>query len=257
MESTDVQPRAVRPEREVIGLVTGVLGAIGLACALVAVRGEIINANAALALVVPVLLGAVIGGRWAGAASAIAAALSFDFFFTRPYGSLTIENHNDVETTIILLVVALIAAEIGIRAQRVSSAAKASKSEVDRLYRIAELATRAHDPTDVILAVQAELMGLLDLDDCEYEAVPSRVLPALDHSGVITGGRLTWAHGEFALPEAGVELPVTARGVPFGRLVLRPHVGAGASLEQRRVAVALADELGLVLASARGTDTIG
>jgi hypothetical protein len=256
MTTTDVQPRAVRPEREVIGLVTGVLGAVVLACALVAVRGEIINANAALALVVPVLLGAVIGGRWAAFASADVAAISYDFFFTRPYGSLTIESHNDVETTLILLVVALIAAEIGIRAQRMSSAAKASKSVVDRLYRIAELAARVNDPADVILAVQAELIGLLDLADCEFEAVASQPLPALDHSGAITGGLFKWTRGEFALPEPGVELPVGARGVGFGRLVLRPNGGTGASLEQRRVAVALADELGLVLASARGTETI-
>src|SRR5689334_16780030 len=131
--------RPVSRERELVGFAVGGFGSIALAALLVTVRGDIINANAALALVVPVLLAAVIGGRWPAVASAVIAALSFDFFFTKPYLSLKIASHNDVETTIVLLVVALIAAEIGIRSRFQTGEAKRVKSEVDRLYRVAEL----------------------------------------------------------------------------------------------------------------------
>ena len=41
-----------------------------------------------------VLLGAVTGGRGAGVVSALVAAISFDFFHTRPYGSLKITDGN-------------------------------------------------------------------------------------------------------------------------------------------------------------------
>jgi K+-sensing histidine kinase KdpD len=237
-----------------LGLAVGVLGTVALAAALVGFRGEIINANAALALVLPVLAGAVIGGRWAGVATAVVAAISFDFFFTKPYGSLTIADHNDVETTIIFLIVALVAAEIGIRARTTRGQARLSKSEVDRLYRIADLGAHAGDPADLVLAVQAEMMGLFDLEDCWYEAQPSHPLPRLGAAGAIEDAPLRYAGRDFALPTGGVEVPVGAHGRSYGRLVLDARPGTNASVEQRRVAVALADELGLALASVRGTN---
>jgi K+-sensing histidine kinase KdpD len=241
---------SVDRERELVGAIVGVGGTIALAFALVTVRDDIINATAALVLVVPVLLGAVIGGRWAGFASAVVAAMSFDFFFTKPYLSLTIAGHDDVETTLVLLVVALLSAEIGIRGRRTLRRATVARSEVDRLYRVAEMAAGHADAGDVVLAVQAELIGLLDLDDCVYEAQPGATLPCLERNGAVAGATLRLAGSDFALPEDGVELPVAARGRAYGRFVLHPHSGVGVSLEQRRVAVALADQLALVLAVA-------
>ncbi len=238
-------------EREVVGLAVGVLGSIALASLLVLVRGDIINANAALALVLPVLAGAVIGGRRAGIAGAIVAALSFDFLFTHPYLSLKMTHHNDIETSVILLVVALVVAEIGLRARRTQVDATLSKSEVDRLYRIAELAARATDPADVVLAVQAELIGLFSLDDCWYEPTGTTPLPRLGNNGALRDAPLKLRGDEFELPADGLELAVHAQGRSYGRLVLRAGEGTAASIEQRRVALALADELGLALASAR------
>jgi hypothetical protein len=242
---------AVRPERELLGFVVGGIGAVGLAAAMVTIRGEIIPANAALALVLPVLAASVIGGRWPAVATAIVAALSFDFFFTKPYQSLKIESHNDVETTIILLVVALIAAEIGIRGRSRTGEAKRSKSEVERLYRVAELGARGSDTGDVVLAVQAEMIGLFDLENCDFEATASYPLPKLGVKGAIEDAPLRFAGHDFELPETGLEVPVVAHGVSYGRLVLRPRPRTSASMEQRRVAIALADELGLALASTR------
>ena len=240
-------------EQELLGLAVGVLGTVALAALLVGFRDDLINANVALALVLPVLAGAVIGGRWAAAATAIVAAISFDFFFTQPYLSLTISDHNDVETTVIFLIVALVAAEIGIRARTTRGQARRSKSEVDRLYRIADLGAHAGDPADLVLAVQAEMIGLFELEDCRFEAEPSRPLPRLGAAGAIEDAPLHFAGRDFALPTGGVEVPVAAHGHVYGRLVLDARPSTNASVEQRRVAVALADELGLALASVRGT----
>jgi hypothetical protein len=55
------------------GLAAGGLGSLMAAAGLVGVRGEIANANVALVLVLFVLLGAAIGGRSAGAVSALVA----------------------------------------------------------------------------------------------------------------------------------------------------------------------------------------
>src|SRR5437660_6486014 len=106
-------------DRLLLGLAVGALGAVGAAAALVSVRGQLLNADVALVLVIVVLLGAVIGGRRAGAMSALVAAAAFDFFHTRPYNTLKISSRDDIITTGLILIVGLAAGELASRAQRI------------------------------------------------------------------------------------------------------------------------------------------
>jgi hypothetical protein len=55
--------------------------------------------------------------------------------------------------------------------------------------------------------------------------------------------------GGFELSAEGVELPVYGRGHQLGRFVLEPTAGVGVSLDQRVVAVAIADQVGAALAA--------
>ena len=118
MDTLRRRPREPEDGSDVIGLAIGVLGSLALSVAMIPLRDHLHNDNMALALVVPVLIAAVIGGRLAGAVSAITAALCFDFFFTQPYQSLRIASSNDIASFVVLLIVALISAEVGIRARR-------------------------------------------------------------------------------------------------------------------------------------------
>ena len=93
-----------------IGCVIGVLGSLVLAALLVPLRDHVPNADMALALVIPVLLGATVGGRLAAIVSAITAVLVFDFVFTEPYLSLRISSKDDVATFVVFAIVALVAA---------------------------------------------------------------------------------------------------------------------------------------------------
>ncbi|MCU1378613.1 MAG: Osmosensitive channel histidine kinaselike protein [Acidimicrobiales bacterium] len=105
----------------------------------------------------------------------------------------------------------------------------------------------------MIEAAEAELSALLTLRSCRFEAPPyERKLERLERSGtvippkqLITVSRFS-RHG-MELPAAGVELPVLSRGQEVGRFVLEPTPEFGASLEQRVVAVALADQVGAAL----------
>ncbi len=74
---------------------------------MVGVRGEIDSTNVALVLVLVVVATAAFGGRGPAALSAVVAAISYEFFFTRPFDSLRINRADDVETTLILLAIAL------------------------------------------------------------------------------------------------------------------------------------------------------
>jgi hypothetical protein len=62
------------------------------------------------------------------------------------------------------------------------------------------------------------------------------------------GGAYMVTRAGFELPEQGCEIPVSGRGRLLGRFVLEPRPGVGVSLEQRVVAVALADQVGATLA---------
>jgi hypothetical protein len=231
------------------GYIIGGIGPIAVAGALVPLRSELDNANLALALVVVVVVAAAVGGRGAGALAAIVSAMSYDFFLTRPYLSLTIDSADDVETTIFLLVVGLLVGEIVVRLRRTQRLAARGASEIARLHRVAELAAGGAAVEELEQAVATELVGLLELRECFFEPVPvGRPLPRLERNGAVTGvTTMRFAGDEFTLPPE-VELPVLGRGRQLGRFVLVSSPTAGASLEERTVAVALSDQLGAVLA---------
>ncbi len=228
--------------------------------ALVAVRGEVDTTNLALVLVLVVVLAAMLGGRAAGAIAAVVSAISFDFFLTRPYLTLQIDSADDVETMVFLLVIGLLVGELVTRARRHRGRADRGADEIARLHRVAELAATGADVDDLVLAVEEELTGLLDLVVCRFEPTSAGkapdeaatlVLPLMERNGAISGEGTSrrFVAGEFALPSQGVELPVLGRGRVVGRIVLTPDPHAGASLEERVVAVALSDQLGAAIAA--------
>jgi hypothetical protein len=235
--------------KTLIGAAVGSLGALFTAAALVGVRGDIQNANVALVLVLFVLLGAVTGGRGAAVISAVVAAIAFDFFHTKPYGSLKINDGNDVLTTVLLLAVGLAVAEIALRAQRIHAQHADEQRQLHRMQRIAGLAAGGEGADDLLLAVTAELIETLDLQNCWFERPPFTAgLPRLERSGVVETSEHRYAKGEFELPREGVVLPVVGSGQTLGRFVLIPTPGVGVSRERRLSAIALADQVGAALA---------
>jgi hypothetical protein len=235
--------------REAAGIAVGVLGSIGVAGAMVGVRGEIANADVALILMVCVLAGAVIGGRLAGVLSALAAAMAFDFFHTKPYATLKIANKDDVITTVLLLAVGLLIGEVATWSQRLSDRLRDDRNEIKRMHRVAELAARGESTEDLVLIVTAELMSTMRLSECQFERPPfSTNLPSIDRNGVVHQSVHLYTRDGFELPREGVELPVLGGGRTLGRFVLTPTPGRGVTPERRLIAVALADQLGAALA---------
>src|ERR1039457_1985800 len=81
-------------------VVIAVAAPVALALSLLPLRGQIPSATVALGLAVLVSAVAAIGSRLPAAVAAVSAALSFDGFYTQPYGSVSISNPGDVETTV-------------------------------------------------------------------------------------------------------------------------------------------------------------
>lgn len=232
-------------ENAVAGVVLAALGPLAVAAALVSVRDVVSNADIALALVLVVLAAALTGGRVAGAVAAVSAMLSFDFFFTRPYLSLSIDSGNDLLTTVLLLPIGLIVGTVAARARDARREAADSRDRVHRVHHLAELTAQGADPAVVLDRAQRDLVELLGLADCRFEALPFESdLPVLERNGVVLTTSRRYTLDGFELPAEGVALPVLSRGRPVGRFVLVPTPGTGVSLERRIVAIALADQAG-------------
>ena len=80
------------------------------------VRGTVPNTDIALLITAAVMVVATSGRRSVAAVAAMSAALSYDYFHTLPYHSLTIANRNDALATLVLGVLALVVGQIAARA---------------------------------------------------------------------------------------------------------------------------------------------
>lgn len=76
-------------------------------------RGDVTSATAVLVFVVGVVAAAATGDRLAAVLAAVSSALWFDFFLTVPYLSFTIAGADDVEATVLLVVISLVVTRVG------------------------------------------------------------------------------------------------------------------------------------------------
>ena len=258
IDETGLRPPA--PDAELraglaIGVMVGVPAAVAMGAGLALFRSVFDATNAALFLMIVVVAVAALGGRAAGIVTALAAVASFDFFHTQPYLSLAIDSRDDIETTALLLVAAVLVGTLASWGRTATRRAGTASSEVRRIHHVAETAVHGATAAAVIAVAQDELRELLTLRECRFEALPSadlRVRPRIGRTGAIEGmsdrrfGRLPDGAGGFELPAQGAELPVLVRGEQVGRFVLEPVPGVAVSLEQRLVAVAIADQVATV-----------
>lgn len=227
----------------------GALLTLALAAALVGVRGEVASEIVVLLFALVVVVLARFTSRSGAIASALMAAASFDFFFTKPYLSLKIADSRDIAVTVALLAVGLVASGLSTRATRDRRIASQSEFDADAIDRILEVAaTRSSE--DVQIAVRVELLTLLHLSDCWFSVEPV-ALPALGPHGSLSGPRVVHRGDGFELPHDGVLIPVEARGTRLGALVCMPVPGDGISLARRRTAVVAARILGLAMTADR------
>jgi hypothetical protein len=249
------QNGAIGPRPDVVpaslAWLSALLLPVGVAAAFIPLRDHVSAADVALLLAVVILVAATLGGRLTGAAAAVEAAVSFDLFFTRPYYSLRINRAEDIETAVLMLIVGVAIGEIVTRGKRYRFAAHVSRSNLERVSRITELAAGGEPPGRLIRVARRELMELLEVDECEFERPPFLdSIPRLSHAGLSIPPSVGADFQPAARRESRIELPIWAEGLEVGRFVLT--LGADATgLEfapgARTSALALADRLGVAL----------
>lgn len=232
------------------------IAGIGVAALLVVIRGSVDNSVTVLVLAAVVSLCGALGGWRAGLAGAVAAAVSFNFFHTRPYLSLRIHDADDILTAATLLIVGVIAGLTSSVAHRRRQQVVATHDELAAIERVADLVATSNDPADVETAVRAELLSLLGLSACSVEATLEEGMPSLGRGGALADAARVYHDGGFELPATGVAIPVLRTGSVVGHLVCTPAPGVAVSVARRRAAVTLADLLGMSLALGRNAGPV-
>lgn len=227
-----------------------------VACAVLAsFRDGMANANAALGLVLIVVGVAATGRRTAGVVAALSSAAWFDFFLTEPYRRFTIDSRDDVETAVLLTVVGLAVTEIALWGRRQQARSSEREGYLGGIVSAARIVASGHGtPEQLIRQVERQIADVLDLDACRFEPGRGRERPRLGGDGSVTrGGRPVDVDRDGLPTNDEIELLVEAGGVTRGRFLLTAATAIRRpSLEQRLVAVTLAEQVGAVLAGFRG-----
>lgn len=239
MPRTIVTPGPALARWAAVGIPLATAAALSLA------REDVTTSTAAVVLVLTVVACSATGDRIAGPLSAVVAGLSFDVFLTAPYGSLAIEDPDDVEVAIALVLVGL--AVTGLARWGRHHAADALR----RGGYIAGLAQLVDLPDDQPVEVRATVIAaavteVLGADRTTWVGSPPRADDAVvSRSGSVIQGAAHLVVERDGLPTgACTALPVVLAGRVVGHFsvvaatrTIRPDP------EQLRVAMLLADRM--------------
>jgi K+-sensing histidine kinase KdpD len=220
---------------------------VAVAGALVAVRDVIDNTNVALILVIFVVAAASVGGRLAGVTAAIVAALSFNFFHTQPYLTLRIRDQDDIITVVLLLVVGLVVGELALWRRRSRGEAIVQAAGAHRLETVVAALAEGASIDETWRNVQQALVGELGAREARFApGAGAADLPLLTRSGRVVPSLSRWTGDGFELPEV-LCIPVVSGSSVLGHVEVEGARGRGVSLDERRVAIALADAFAVAL----------
>ncbi len=240
--------------RDRVAVLAGLAAPLALSAILVPFRASFPNTDAALALVLVIVAVAATGNRLAGLLAAASAAVWFDFFLTMPYERFTITRHTDIETTVLILAVGAAVTEIAVRGRQYHASAARREGYLDGMNAAAAAVATGSDPQLLVDQVCGQLTRLLSLSACRYQNGTAGMghPPRLLRDGRVMFGDAIWDTEHEGLPPGiDTELLVEAGGLLQGRFLLMPRPGARPTLEQRLIAVALADQTGAALAGRR------
>jgi two-component system sensor histidine kinase KdpD len=149
--------------RRLLGSIVGVACAVLLGAALLPFRSHISVSTAALLLVIPVVLGVVIGGFVAGVVSVAAGFLVYDYAYIPPYRTLNVGTAQNWTALIVYVVVMLLVAQVVSRVDAARSQAQRSTEATRRLFEISELLVADHSVSDLLKTIVQTAQKMFDV----------------------------------------------------------------------------------------------
>jgi K+-sensing histidine kinase KdpD len=223
-----------------------------ITCAVLStMRSQVAAATSVLVLVLWVVGAAATGDRLAGVIAALSAGAWFDFFLTEPYLRFTIADADDIETTVLLIVISLAVTEVALWGYRQQRQAASRSGYLDGVLGAARAVAEGTVPVPAVTDVVARhIRDVLGADSCRYVEGPvhdARVA-VLDHDGVLTRNGHAVDVDRTGLPgNEYVVVPVQRGPHVVGHFLLTATSSpVFPTREQRRVAVLLADQVAAV-----------
>ena len=147
--------------------------------------------------------------------------------------------------------VGLAVGELGVARARQSAVRRSHLRSMRSLESIGALVSGGAAVEQVWDEVRGALVASLGLKGARFEAIDAMSaganMPVIERDGRVDQHDRQYIGDGFALPAGGAVLPVEADGAPLGRIVLEPIPRVGVTREQRRTAVAFADQLAIAL----------
>jgi K+-sensing histidine kinase KdpD len=213
---------------------------------------DVTATTAVLVLVLVVVAAAATGDRLGGVVAALSGGVWYDFFLTQPYHRLTMSDSADITVTVLLVVIGVAVTEVALWGHRQEAGASRRAGYLDGALRTAEIvAARDASSSSLVDLVAGQIAEVLGVGACRFVPGPVRDsrLATLEHDGSVTrNGRPVKVERDGLPADEETALLVTRGGEALGHFVLTAAGDlAYPSLEQRRVAVLLADQVGAVL----------
>ncbi len=124
--------------RAVVGIILALATQGALLAVLVPFRTHLSIATAALAFVIPVVVGVVAGGFVPGALASVVGFVLYDVFFLPPYGTLTVHDGANWLALVVYLVVTLLVAQVVTNLNAARDEARRREQDAGRLFELSQ-----------------------------------------------------------------------------------------------------------------------
>jgi hypothetical protein len=213
----------------------GPVVAVSVGGATGSVRGDVGSTIVGVTLAIIVTVAALVG-RTAAIATAVAAAVTFNFFHTEPYHSLRIREPGDVAIVALLLGLGFLVSDVTALMRRRERFARQRSIAEGAAAGVPALLGADRPIVDVWPTLASSLLDELSFATCRF--VPGAAIELsiiADSPSHDAPNRAT-----FVLPAAGAAVPIRREGRTVGHLVLTPQAGNTSLTVQRSVVHALA-----------------
>jgi two-component system, OmpR family, sensor histidine kinase KdpD len=153
MQSTEAT--SARHKRDIAGVLVALGGLGALTAVMLPWRSHLSIATPALVFIIPVLLGAIVGGMGPGAVGSLAGFLLYDIFFVPPYGKLTVQAPDNWISLIVYVVVVLVVTRIVTKLQQARQEARRREEDAGRLYEFSRTLIGDLSPVQLLNQITA------------------------------------------------------------------------------------------------------
>ncbi|HEY5122039.1 MAG TPA: ATP-binding protein [Acidimicrobiales bacterium] len=140
-------------QRRFVGSLVGVVCVVALGAALLPFRSHISVSTAGLVLVIPVVIGSVRGGFYAGIVSVAAGFLVYDFEYVPPYRTLNVGTTQNWTALVVYVIVMLLVARVVASLDAARSEARHANDATRRLYDLSELLVGDRPVDDLLTTI--------------------------------------------------------------------------------------------------------